>query len=78
MRKCQQGTFGMTSIGLSYPGLDSDVKAFLWKSIGSPLLTYGMESVALSNNDLKALKTCQGNTIKRINGLNKRSHQGNC
>ena len=74
VRKCQQGTFGITSIGLSYPGLDSDVKAFLWKSIGSPLLAYGMESLALSNGDLKVLKTTQGNIIKRIMGLNKRSH----
>ena len=28
VKKYQQGNFGMTSMGLSYPGLDSDVKAF--------------------------------------------------
>ena len=64
----------MSTIGLSYPGLDSDVKAYLWKSIGGPLLTYGMESIALSNNDIKLLKTTQGNIIKRVMGLNKRAH----
>ena len=74
VRKCQQGTFGMTAMGLSYPGLNSDVKAFLWKSISSPLLAYGMESISLSNSEIKILKTTQGNTIKRIMGFNKRSH----
>ena len=74
VRKCQQGTFAMSAMGLSYPGLNSDVKAFLWKSISSPLLVYGMESLSLSNSDLKLLKTTQGNIIKRIMGLNKRSH----
>ena len=28
-RKCQQGIFKLSSMGLSYPGLNSDVKAFL-------------------------------------------------
>lgn len=33
-----------------------------------------MESIAISKNDLKVLKTTQGNIIKRIMGINKRSH----
>ena len=74
IRKCQQSIFKMSSIGVSYPGLNSDVKAFLWNSIGSPILLYGMESIALSRSDIKYLKTTQGNIIKRINGINKHSH----
>ena len=74
VRKCQQSMFGMASVGLSYPGLNSEVKSFLWNSIGNPILLYGMESVALSRNDLNTLKTTQGNIIKRIMGINKRSH----
>ena len=74
IRKCQQSMFGMTSIGLSYPGLNSDVKAFLYNSIGNPTLLYGMESIGMSKNDMSTLKTTQGNIIKRIMGLNKRSH----
>ena len=77
IRKCQQSMFKMTPIGLSYPGLNSEVKAFLWNSIGCPILSYGMESIALSCSDIKTLKTTQGNIIKRINGLNKRSHHSN-
>ena len=66
--------YKLSSLGLSYPGLNSDVKAFLWKSIGCPLISYGMESIAISNSDIKILKTTQGNIIKRVMGLNKRSH----
>ena len=33
-----------------------------------------MESLVISSSDLKVLKTTQGNIIKRIMGLNKRSH----
>ena len=73
-RKCQQGMFKLSSMGVSYPGLNSDVKAFLWNSIGCPILTYGMESLTLSDTDIKGLKTSQGNIIKRIMGVNKRSH----
>ena len=74
IRKCQQGMFKLSSMGLSYPGLNSDVKAFLWNSIGSPILTYGMESIQLSKSNIKELKTTQGNIIKRVMGINKRSH----
>ena len=49
VRKCQQGTFSMTAMGLSYPGLNSDVKAFIWKTISSPLLAYGMESLEIQS-----------------------------
>ena len=74
VRKCQQSMFGMASIGLSYPGLSSEVKAFLWNSIGNPILLYGMESIGITKNELNILKTTQGNIIKRVMGINKRSH----
>ena len=74
IKKCQQGMFKMASMGLSYPGLNSDVKAFLWNTIGSPILTYGMESIDLSQSDIKHLKTTQGNIIKRVMGVNKCAH----
>lgn len=46
----------MSSMGVSYPGLKSDVNAFLWNSIGCPILTYGMESIALSGTNIRTLK----------------------
>ena len=36
-----------------------------------------MESIDLSDSDIKHLKTVQGNTIKRVLGINKRSHHSN-
>ena len=62
---------------MSYPGLNSDVKAFLWNTIGYHILAYGMESINLSESDIKNLKTMQGNTIKRVMDINKRSHHSN-
>ena len=56
-RKCQQGLFKLASMGLSYPGLNTDVKAFLWNSIGCPILSYGLESLQLTKTDIKELKT---------------------
>ena len=77
IRKCQQGMFKMASMGVSYPGLNSDVKAFLWNTLGAPILAYGMESIALPQGDLKQLKSTQGTIIKRIIGVNKRAHHSN-
>ena len=69
--------FKLASFGMSYTGLSSDVKAFLWNTIGCPILAYGMESIDLSESDIKHLKTMQENTIKRVMGINKRSHHSN-
>ena len=76
-KKCRQGMFKLASFGMSYPGFDSDVKAFLWNTIGCPILTYGMESIDLSESDIKHLRTLQGNTIKRVMGISKHSHHSN-
>ena len=54
--------------------IPSEVKAFLWNSIGNPILLYGMEAIATNKSDIKVLRTTQGNIIKRITGINKRSH----
>ena len=69
--------FKLASFGMSYPGLNSDVKAFLWNTIGCPILAYGMESIDLSESDIKQLRTMQGNTIKRVLGISKHSHHSN-
>ena len=62
---------------MSYTGLRSDVKAFQWITIGCPILEYGMESIDLSESDIKHLKTMQGNTMGRVMGINNRSHHSN-
>ena len=62
---------------MSYTSLRSDVKAFQWITIGCPILEYGMESIDLSESDIKHLKTMQGNTMGRVMGINNRSHHSN-
>ena len=59
---------------MSYPGLHADVKSYLWKTIGSPTLVYGMDSISLPASCNADIKTCEGNIIKRVMGINKRSH----
>lgn len=66
--------YGLSSIGMSYPGLTSDVKAHLWKSIGTPCLLYGLNSVHLSKSELQKLESTQGSTIKKSLGIGARSH----
>ena len=46
-QKCRQSMFRLTLVGMSYRGLHTSVKSYLWKVIGSPTLVYGMESASL-------------------------------
>ena len=71
---CRQRMYGLTSVGMSYPGLASETKSYLWNSIGAPMITYGMESVNLTNANLKQLRSVQGSIIKSVMGIPKRSH----
>ena len=58
---------------MAYPGLSTAVKTHLWKTIGSPTLMYGMESIPLPQHIMNDLRTCEGNIVKRVMGLGKRS-----
>ena len=44
---------------------------FLWKAIGVPSLTYGMNSVSLSAQNIASLESAQGTTIKHNLRLSK-------
>jgi hypothetical protein len=73
-QSCRKNIFRLTSVGMSYPGLSTNVKTYLWKSMGSPVLLYGMEAISLTNMCIKSLETCEGTIVKKLMGLNKRSH----
>lgn len=64
--------FGLMNAGLSYPGLDIDVKTYLWKSAVRPILTSGMNCLNLSVKDIRLQEKCQSHNIKRILGFSKR------
>ena len=74
IQACRKSIYKLGSVGMSYPGLHADVKSYLWKTIGSPTLVYGMDSISLPASCNADIKTCEGNIIKRVMGINKRSH----
>ena len=55
--------------------LSPSVKAYLWKSIGTPSLMYAIGTCNISSVDLKRLESFQGTTIKYSVYLGKRCHQ---
>ena len=74
---CRRRIFGLTSIGMSYPGLAAEVKAYLWNAVGAPMLMYGMDSIALRAKDLGILKSTQGTIVKKSMGFSKRHRHTN-
>ena len=58
---------------MAFPGCSAEVKAYLWNSICQPVLTYGFDSISISNHCMKSLETCQGNLVKKCLGLSVRS-----
>jgi hypothetical protein len=71
--KCRRSFYGLRDIGVSYPGLSSDVKTYIWKTMCQPILLYGMDCIPLSNTGQQKLETTQGNLLKQCLGFSKRS-----
>ena len=69
--------YGLANVGMSYPGLASGAKTYIWNSIGAPIMTYGLDCVTLSKGQLRQLKSAQASTIKRVMGIPQRSHHSN-
>ena len=76
-QKCRQSYFGLVPHGLNYPGLQSNVKAYIWNSVCRPTLLYGLESLYLDAASIRHLESLQGSLTKRMNGISKRSHHSN-
>ena len=77
LRACQRCMFGVQERGVTYPGLNTDVKSYVWNTMGVPTLLYGCAALNMSHEDIKTLGKCQGNHIKRFLGLCSRSHHAN-
>jgi hypothetical protein len=52
-QKCRRSFYGLSALGLPYPGCDVAVKRYLLQTICQPVLLYGAETNALSNPCLK-------------------------
>ena len=73
---CGKSYSGLSKSRVCYPGLPSDVKSFLWKSICVPNLTYGFECINVSKVMIRNLETTQGLLVKQYMVLYKSCHSG--
>ena len=71
---CRRGLFALSHAGMSYPGLCTKAKVYLWKSIGAPLMFYATECIPLRKSHIKSMYTAQGKIIKNVLGFSKRNH----
>ena len=77
VRKCRMSYYGLGHSGKAYPGLATDVKSHLWRTICDPVLSYGIECISLGKKHWDCLQSLQGQCIKQIMGLSKRSRHSN-
>jgi len=73
IQKCRQSFYSLSEVGMSFPGLDTQTKTYLWNSMCLPSLLYGNECITLSDCDIARLQSTQGCLIKQCLGLGKRS-----
>ena len=71
---CRRSFYGLSSSGMCYPGLSSEAKSYIWKTVCSPVLTYGLEYAYLNKTGINKLESLQGRCIKEAFGVSKRSH----
>jgi len=74
MEACRRTTFGLQGNGMSYPGLGSDVKAQLWRTMCCPTLANGKDCVDISSKSLNQMETLQRTLAKRCIGVPMRNH----
>jgi hypothetical protein len=73
-QKCRNSSFSLSDVGMCYPGLASDTKAYLYKTICQPTLLYGLDYLPVSDGLIRKMDSTQGSIMKRVCGLAKRSH----
>ena len=70
----RRAMYALASVGCSYPGLATEAKVHLWKTIGLPSLLYNLQIFKLKPGQQKCIESVQSSIIKRIVGFPKRSH----
>jgi len=73
-QNCRKAFYSLSDIGLSYPGLAPDVKAYLWRTVCSPSLLYGCDALYIPETAAKSMESSQGSLVKQSVGVGKRSH----
>ena len=60
INNCRGSFYGLSSSGMCYPGLSSEAKSYIWKTVCCPVLTYGLE---INWN------RCRVDALKRLSGF---------
>ena len=74
IRRARGAFYGLTPAGILSDNLSPFDKAFLWKSVVLPALTFACEVVSLSSQDINSLESLQSRCIKAALGLPKYAH----
>lgn len=72
--RLQSSRRAMYSMGINNEAINPPVKAYLWKSVGVPSLTYALGTCYTNASELKRLESFQGTVIKNSLYLSKRCH----
>ena len=64
----------LSDVGMCYLGIMSDAKSYLYRYICQTTLMYGLDAINLSAPVLTKLQNTQGSIMKRVCGIQKRSH----
>ena len=59
------GYYALSDIGMCYPGIMSDAKSYLYRSICQPNLMYGLDAINLSAPILTKLQNTLGSIMKK-------------
>ena len=62
--KCRRSFYSLSGCGMSFPGFNVDNKIYIWDSVCVSTLKYGLETVYLSNTQIKRLESLQGILLK--------------
>jgi len=73
----RRSMFSIRNIGMSYPGLNTKSQVHLYKTICLATLLYGVDCLSTSVNNVANIQSTQGNIMKYVCGLIKRSHHSN-
>jgi len=70
----RRSIFGFAEAGSLYPGLCTEAKVHIWKTVALPVLRYGLEAIDMPPASTTTVEKCQATLIKRCLGMSKYSH----
>ena len=73
IQKCRRASYTLSSSGMCYPGVKSNVKSHVWQTVCLPTLLYCIDSLNISSADLSSLESTQGTILKSWLGLQRGS-----